>query len=279
MLHRSGIDNVILERQTGEYVLSRIRAGVIEQGAVDLIDEAGVGERMHGEGLIHDGTQICVEGERHRIDFRELTGKTVMVYGQTEITRDLMDGRADSGRETVYEAADVSLHEFDTDKPRVRYHKHGREHEIECDFIAGCDGFHGVSRQSVPPGSIQNFERVYPFGWLGLLADTPPVSDELIYIHHDRGFALCSMRSPTRSRYYLQCSLAENVEDWPDERFWEELKRRLDDQALKDLQTGRSIEKSIAPLRSFVSEPMRFGRLFPGRGRRPYRAADRGQGA
>ena len=262
LLHKSGIDNIVLERQTGEYVLSRIRAGVIEQGAVDLIDEAGVGARMHREGLIHDGTQICVEGMRHRIDFRELTGETVMVYGQTEITRDLMDGRGKVGRETVYEAEDVSLHDFEVERPKVRYRKDGKVHEIECDFIAGCDGFHGISRKSVPPMSIQNFERVYPFGWLGLLSDTPPVSDELIYVHHDRGFALCSMRSPTRSRYYLQCSLAEHVEEWPDERFWEELKLRLDDQALSQLVTGPSIEKSIAPLRSFVCEPMRFGRLF-----------------
>jgi len=262
LLHKSGIDNIILERQTGDYVLSRIRAGVIEQGAVDLIDEAGVGARMHREGLIHDGTQICVEGMRHRIDFRELTGKTVMVYGQTEITRDLMDGRGKIGRETVYEAEDVSLHDFEVERPKVRYRKDGKVHEIECDFIAGCDGFHGVSRRSVPPMSIQNYERVYPFGWLGLLSDTPPVSEELIYVHHQRGFALCSMRSPTRSRYYLQCSLAEHVEEWPDERFWDELKLRLDDQALQDLVTGPSLEKSIAPLRSFVCEPMRFGRLF-----------------
>ena len=262
LLHRHGIDNVILERQTPDYVLSRIRAGVIEQVAVDLIDEAGAGERMHREGLIHDGTQLCVDGVRHRIDFRALTGKTVMVYGQTEITRDLMDGRAASGAITEYEAEDVSLHDFAGNQPRIRYRQDGRAREVECDFIAGCDGFHGVSRNSVPPGSISSFERVYPFGWLGLLSDTPPVSDELIYIRHERGFALCSMRSRTRSRYYLQCSLAEEVEAWPDKRFWEELRLRLDDEANARLVTGASIEKSIAPLRSFVAEPMRFGRLF-----------------
>jgi p-hydroxybenzoate 3-monooxygenase len=262
LLHRHGIDNIILERQTPDYVLSRIRAGVIEQVAVDLIDEAGVGERMHREGIIHEGTQLCVDGVRHRVDFRALTGKTVMVYGQTEITRDLMEGRARTGGITEYEAIDVSLHDFAGNKPRVRYRLDGREREIECDFIAGCDGFHGVSRKSVPSGSISNFERVYPFGWLGLLADTKPVSDELIYIRHDAGFALCSMRSHTRSRYYLQCSLADEIEAWPDERFWEELRLRLDDEANAQLVTGPSIEKSIAPLRSFVAEPMRFGRLF-----------------
>ena len=262
LLHRSGIDNVILERHTGEHVLSRIRAGVIEQGAVDLINEAGVGARMQREGLIHDGTQICFAGERHRIDFRALTGAGVMVYGQTEITRDLMDGRAASGLPTVYEAQDVSLHDFAGEKPRVRYRNDGKETEVACDFIAGCDGFHGVSRQSVPRDSIRNYERVYPFGWLGLLSDTPPVSEELIYIHHPSGFALCSMRSHTRSRYYLQCSLAEQVEDWPDERFWHELRLRLDREAQERLVTGPSIEKSIAPLRSFVAEPMRFGRMF-----------------
>jgi p-hydroxybenzoate 3-monooxygenase len=199
---------------------------------------------------------------RHRIDFKALTGKTVMVYGQTEITRDLMDVRKASGAPTVYEAQDVSLHDFAGASPRVRHRKDGKEVEIACDFIAGCDGFHGVSRKSVPAEAIRNFERVYPFGWLGLLSETPPVSDELIYVRHPLGFALCSMRSPTRSRYYLQCSLAENLEDWPDDRFWRELRLRLDRDARDRLITGPSIEKSIAPLRSFVAEPMRFGRLF-----------------
>ena len=262
LLHRQGIDNVVLERHTGEHVLSRIRAGVIEQVAVDLLDEAGVGERMHRDGLVHDGTQICVEGVRHRVDFRELTGKAVTVYGQTEITKDLMDGREAAGLTSVYAAYDVAPHDMFGTAPRVSWRADGKSHELECDFIAGCDGFHGICRKSVPPGAIKTYERVYPFGWLGLLSDTPPVSEELIYVRHELGFALCSMRSPTRSRYYLQCSLAEDVDAWPDERFWDELKLRLDDEARERLVTGASIEKSIAPLRSFVAEPMRFGRLF-----------------
>ncbi len=262
LLHKNGIDNIIVERHTGEHVLSRIRAGVIEQVAADLLDEAGVGARLHEEGLVHDGTQICVEGVRHRIDFKALTGKTVTVYGQTEITKDLMDGRAAAGATTLYAAYDVALHDIFGARPRLTFRKDGAAQEIECDFIAGCDGFHGVSRKSVPPGAIATFERVYPFGWLGLLSDTPPVSEELIYVRHSLGFALCSMRSPTRSRYYLQCSLAEDIDTWPDERFWDELKLRLDDEARECIVTGPSLEKSIAPLRSFVAEPMRFGRLF-----------------
>jgi p-hydroxybenzoate 3-monooxygenase len=262
LLHKHGIDNIILERHTGEHVLSRIRAGVIEQVAVDLIDEAGVGARMHAEGLVHDGTQLCVDGIRHRIDFKELTGKTVTVYGQTEITRDLMDGRKAAGAPTIYSAYDVALHDVFGERPRVTWRADGKAQEVACDFVAGCDGFHGICRKSVPPGAIRNYERVYPFGWLGLLSDTPPVSPELIYVRHRLGFALCSMRSPTRSRYYIQCSLAEDVDAWPDERFWDELRLRLDDEARERLVTGDSIEKSIAPLRSFVAEPMRFGRLL-----------------
>ena len=249
LLHKSGIDSIILERQTGDYVLTRIRAGVLEQGAVDLIDEAGAGARMHAEGLEHDGTELMFDGVRHRIDFKALTGKTVMVYGQTEITKDLMDARAASGAPIVYEAENVSLHDFNTDQPKVRYEKNGVAHEISCDFIAGCDGFHGVARKSVPKGAINEHERVYPFGWLGLLSDTKPVSDELIYVKNDRGFALCSMRSHTRSRYYLQVPLTEKVEDWSDERFWAELRTRLDAKASSELITGASLEKSIAPLR------------------------------
>ncbi|HUZ33268.1 MAG TPA: 4-hydroxybenzoate 3-monooxygenase [Xanthobacteraceae bacterium] len=262
LLHKHGIDNIILERQTGEYVLSRVRAGVIEQVTMNLLDEAGVSARMHADGLVHEGVQICVDGVRHRISFKEMTGKVVMVYGQTEITKDLMDGRAAAGAPTIYSAHEVALHDYSTDKPRVTYRSGGATQEISCDFIAGCDGFHGVSRKSVPARAVVAHERVYPLGWLGILSDTPPVSDELIYVHHPLGFALCSMRSPTRSRYYLQCSLAEDVDSWPDERFWEELKPRLDDEARERLVTGPSIEKSIAPLRSFVAEPMRFGRLF-----------------
>jgi p-hydroxybenzoate 3-monooxygenase len=262
LLHKHGIDNIILERQTADYVLGRIRAGVIEQVTMDLLDEAGVGARMHADGLVHDGVQICVDGTRHHLSFKEMTGKSVMVYGQTEITRDLMEGRAKMGAPTVYSAHDVALHDISGNAPRVTYQANGKSEEIICDFIAGCDGFHGVSRQSVPPGAIATFERVYPFGWLGILSDTPPVSQELIYVRHPSGFALCSMRSPTRSRYYIQCSLDDHVDAWPDERFWQALKPRLDDEGRASLVTGPSIEKSIAPLRSFVAEPMRFSRLF-----------------
>ncbi|TXC66958.1 4-hydroxybenzoate 3-monooxygenase [Piscinibacter aquaticus] len=263
LLAKAGVDAVILEAKTPDYVLGRIRAGVLEQVCVDLLDEVGVGARMHREGLVHGGFELAFGGSRHRIDMKTLTGgKQVMVYGQTEVTRDLMDDRAAKGLTTIYEAANVSLHDFDGGKPRVRYQKDGATHEIECDFIAGCDGFHGVSRASVPAGAIQTFERVYPFGWLGILADTPPVSHELIYVNHERGFALCSMRSKTRSRHYVQCSLDDKVENWSDDAFWDELRRRLDPEAAETLVTGPSIEKSIAPLRSFVAEPMRFGRLF-----------------
>jgi p-hydroxybenzoate 3-monooxygenase len=263
LLTRAGIANVILERHTPDYVLGRIRAGVLEQGAVAMLDEAGVGARLHAEGLVHGGIEITWAGERHRVDLNALTGgKNVVVYGQTEVTKDLMDARKASGATSVYEALDVSIHDFDSNRPTVRYRHDGKAHELECDFVAGCDGFHGVCRQSVPTRAIRNYERIYPFGWLGLLSDTPPVSKELIYVSHERGFALCSMRSLKRSRYYLQCSLDDKVEDWSDERFWDELRRRLDARAVADLVTGPSIEKSIAPLRSFVAEPLRFGRLF-----------------
>jgi p-hydroxybenzoate 3-monooxygenase len=263
LLHGAGIGNVILERHAGEYVLARIRAGVLEQGAVAMLDEAGVGARLHAEGLVHQGIEISWAGGRHRVDLHGLTGgKNVVIYGQTEVTRDLMAARAASGALTVYEAEDVTVHGFDGSHPVVRYRTGGEVRELACDFIAGCDGFHGVCRPSVPASAITAYERVYPFGWLGLLSDTPPVSDELIYVSHERGFALCSMRSHTRSRYYLQCTLAERVEEWPDERFWAELRRRLDARAAATLVTGPSIEKSIAPLRSFVAEPMRFGRLL-----------------
>jgi p-hydroxybenzoate 3-monooxygenase len=263
LLANAGVDAVILERQTGEHVLGRIRAGVLEQVTVDLLDEAGVGERMHREGLVHDGFDVLWHDRRRRIDLHGLTGgKTVTVYGQTELTRDLMDARRRTELPTVYEAKDVELSGFDGERPRVTYRKNGSSHVLDCDFIAGCDGFHGVSRASVPAGAITEYEKVYPVGWLGLLSDTPPVSDELIYVNSPRGFALCSMRSPTRSRYYLQVPLSEKVENWSDEAFWRELRLRLDDEARERLVTGPSIEKSIAPLRSFVAEPLRFGRLF-----------------
>ncbi len=263
LLHKAGIDAIILERQTADYVLTRIRAGILEQVCIDLLDEAGVGERMHKEGLVHGGFDLLFKGERHRIDMNKLTGgKNVMVYGQTELTRDLMSARLAAGLTTVYEAGNVTVHDFDTAKPRVRYEKDGKTHEIECDFIAGCDGFHGVCRASVPQGSITEYEKVYPFGWLGVLSDTPPVHEELVYANSTRGFALCSMRSHTRSRHYLQVPLSDKVEDWSDDAFWQELRLRLDPQARENLVTGPSIEKSIAPLRSFVAEPMRFGRMF-----------------
>jgi p-hydroxybenzoate 3-monooxygenase len=262
LLHTYGIDNIILERQTADYVLGRIRAGVLEDGTVSLLDEVGAGERAHREGLVHHGVEIAFGGVRHRIDMHAATGRTLMIYGQTEVTRDLMSARAAAGLITVYQAADVTPHDFDSDKPRVSYAKDGVTHEIACDFIAGCDGFHGISRASVPESAIRTFERVYPFGWLGILSETPPVSPELIYTNHERGFSLCTMRSTHRSRYYLQCSLDDAIEQWPDERFWDELKRRLDAKAVEHLVTGPSIEKSIAPLRSFVAEPMRFGRMF-----------------
>lgn len=262
LLHRYGIDNIIFERKDRDYILARIRAGVLEQGTVGLLDEVGVAERLHHDGLIHHGIELAFGGARHRIDMTQATGKTVTVYGQTEVTRDLMDARIKAGLTTVYDAGNVSLHDFESGQPRVRYVKDGTTHEIACDFIAGCDGFHGVSRESVKPDALKIFERIYPFGWLGLLSETPPVSPELIYNNHERGFALCSMRSSHRSRYYLQCKLDDHVDNWPDDKFWDELKRRLDQEAVDHLVTGPSIEKSIAPLRSFVAEPMRFGRLF-----------------
>jgi len=262
LLHRYGVDNVILERHTGEYVLGRIRAGLLEEGTVGLLDEVGAGARLHREGLVHEGIELAFGGERHRIDLHGPTGKTVTIYGQTEVTLDLMNARRAAGLTSIYEAEHVKPIDFDTDHPRISYVKGGVTHEIECDFIAGCDGFHGVSRASVKPAAIETFERVYPFGWLGILSDTPPVSPELIYSNHARGFALCTMRSARRSRHYVQCPLDDHIEEWPDDRFWDELKRRLDQEAADKLVTGPSIEKSIAPLRSFVAEPMRFGRMF-----------------
>jgi p-hydroxybenzoate 3-monooxygenase len=262
LLHRYGIDSIILERQSPDYVLGRIRAGLLEEGTVALLDEIGVAGRAHREGLVHHGVEIAFGGERHRIDMKATTGKGVMIYGQTEVTSDLMNARSAAGLTTIYQAADVKPLDFDTDRPRVSYVKDGLSHEIACNFIAGCDGFHGVSRASVKPSAIKTFERIYPFGWLGILSETPPVSHELIYTHHARGFSLCTMRSMHRSRYYVQCSLDDHIDQWPDDRFWDELKRRLDPRAVDNLVTGPSIEKSIAPLRSFVAEPMRFGRMF-----------------
>jgi len=263
LLHKAGIDNIILERQTPDYVLGRIRAGVLEQGMVNMMREAGVAERMDREGLVHDGIELIYNGKRDRINLKELTGgDTVVVYGQTEVTRDLMEARAASGAMTIYEAANVQPHELKGEKPYITFEKNGETVRLDCDYIAGCDGFHGVSRQSIPAEVLSHYERVYPFGWLGLLSDTPPVNDELIYAQHERGFVLCSQRSATRSRYYLQVPLTDKVEDWSDERFWDELKTRLPQDVADKLVTGPALEKSIAPLRSYVVEPMQYGKLF-----------------
>ena len=263
LLFKAGIDAVIVERQSADYVLGRIRAGVLEQVTADLLDAAGVGARMQREGLVHDGFELLVRGQRRRIDMHHLTGgRHVLVYGQTELTRDLMEARAAAGLRTVYSAQDVRVHGFDGKAPFVTWQEEGREQRIDCDFIAGCDGYHGVCRASVPDGAVREYEKLYPFGWLGVLSETPPVSEELIYVNSSRGFALCSMRSTTRSRYYLQVPLTDQVANWSDEAFWNELRNRLDVEARERLITGPSIEKSIAPLRSFVAEPLRFGRLF-----------------
>ncbi|CAN7719670.1 4-hydroxybenzoate 3-monooxygenase [Neorhizobium sp. LjRoot104] len=263
LLTEAGIDNIILDRVGKDYILGRVRAGVLEEGTVGLIDQSGAGSRLHAEGLPHEGFSLAFDGRDHRIDLHGLTGgKRVMVYGQTEVTRDLMERREASGARTIYEAANAAPHDFDTRLPFVTYEKDGSTHRIDCDFIAGCDGFHGPSRNAVPKSAIHVFEKIYPFGWLGILADVAPVSHELIYANHPRGFALCSMRSATRSRYYIQCALDEKIEDWSDDRFWDELRRRLPAHHAEALITAPSFEKSIAPLRSFVAEPMRFGSMF-----------------
>lgn len=261
LLHRAGIDTVLLERHTREHVLSRIRAGVLEWGSVGMLEEAGVGARMHAEGYPHEGIFLAVRNQGFRVDFEARTGKRVMVYGQTEVTHDLYDARDAMGGTVIHEAENVALHDCDGTAPYVTYEKGGAEHRVDCDWIAGCDGYHGPSRQAIPENRRKSYEREYPFGWLGILSETPPVADELIYANHPRGFALCSMRNANLSRYYVQCPAGENVEAWSDDRFWDELKRRIPEQAADDLVTGPSIEKSIAPLRSFVSEPMRWGRL------------------
>ena len=263
LLHKVGIRTLIIERQTPEYVLGRIRAGILESGTVSLLREAGVAQRMDSEGLVHHGVEFIFDGKRIPVALSELTGgKSVMVYGQTEVTRDLMQARSDCGAPTIYGVQQVDIHDAKSDRPFVTFEKEGEKCRIECDFIAGCDGFHGVSRQSIPRDVIREYESIWPFGWLGLLADTPPVNPEVIYAHHERGFVLCSQRSLTRSRYYLQVPLSEQVDSWSDERFWGELKRRLPDELAMKLVTGHSLEKSIAPLRSYVVEPMQYGKLF-----------------
>ncbi len=262
LLYKAGIDHIIVEQRSAEYVASRIRAGILEQVSVDLLKQAGVDQNLKEKGLPHSGIEILTNGEKHRVDLAALTGgKQVTVYGQTEVTKDLMAAREAAQLTSFYEAQNVQVKDFYT-APKVEFEYQGKAFQIQCDFIAGCDGYHGVCRASVPEDKIKTFEKVYPFGWLGVLADVPPVADELIYVQSERGFALCSMRSETRSRYYLQVPLTDHVEDWSDEKFWDELKNRLDSESREKLVTGPSIEKSIAPLRSFVTEPMRFGKLF-----------------
>jgi p-hydroxybenzoate 3-monooxygenase len=264
LLHLQGIDTVIVESRSREYVAGRIRAGVIEQGMADLLREARAGERMDREGLVHEGINVAFDGRLERIDFPKHTnGKVVMVYGQTEITADLMKAHIDEAGSIVhYESPALGVEDHDTDRPLIIYEQNSEQKELVCDFVAGCDGFHGVARQSVPTHKIRTFERTYPFGWLGILSDVPPVREELIYANHERGFALCSMRSHTRSRYYIQCRTDDKVENWTDEAFWEELCRRLPPEAAGDVTTGPRLEMSITPLHSFVAEPLRFGRLF-----------------
>ncbi|WP_415404805.1 4-hydroxybenzoate 3-monooxygenase [Tateyamaria sp. SN3-11] len=262
LLYCAGIDAVVLERKSREYVLGRIRAGVLERGLVGLMGEAGVDTRLKAEGFAHDGTLLAYDGDMFRLDFAKHTDATVMVYGQTEVTRDLYDARDATGGVTHFEVENVVIEGADTDTPFVTYSQHGTPHRIDCDFIAGCDGFHGVSRQSIPEAVRRDYEKVYPFGWLGILSETPPVNDELIYANSDRGFALCSMRNANLSRYYIQCDTSDSPENWSDDAFWDELRRRIPPAAAEVLVTGPSIEKSIAPLRSFVTEPMRWGRLF-----------------
>jgi len=259
---RSGIESIVLDRRSRDYVLGRIRAGVLEQGMVELLREAGVGDCMDANGEQHEGFSISFDGICHRIDLAGLTGQKVMLYGQTELTRDLYEARDAAGGTVIHEATDVAIHGADSAQPALTWRKGGETFRADCDFVIGCDGFHGVSRRSIPRDRLREFERVYPFGWLGVLSPTPPIGDELIYANHPRGFALCSMRTHSLSRYYIQCSLDDRVDDWSDDTFWDELRRRLPEGVAGDLVTGPSIEKSIAPLRSYVAEPMRYGRLF-----------------
>lgn len=262
LLHRKGIDTVVLERRSRDYVLGRIRAGVLEQGMIGLMREAGAGDRMDREGFVHTGTYLALQNRGFRVDFKATTGKEVMVYGQTEVTRDLYAARDAMDGKVIHDAEGVTLHGLDTDAPHVTWLKDGTEHRVDCDFVIGCDGFHGVSRRSIPATVLKEFERVYPFGWLGILSETPPVDHELIYANHPRGFALCSMRNANLSRYYVQCPVDDSLDTWSDDRFWDELRHRIPEEAADRLVTGPSIEKSIAPLRSFVAEPMRWGPLL-----------------
>lgn len=262
LLANSGIDTIVLDRKDRTYIEGRIRAGVLEQGTVTALEEAGAADRLHREGLTHDGFELAFDGIRHRIDIAALTGKTVTVYGQTEVTKDLFDKRFSEGQEFYFDVEDVTPTDLKADQPTVHFTKDGETYIVECDYVAGCDGYHGVSRKAIPADVLKTYERIYPFGWLGILVEKPPVSRELIYANHERGFALASMRSDTRSRYYIQCGVNDDLTNWPDHRFWEEFALRLGSDAAANLQTGPSFEKSIAPLRSFVAEPMRYGNLF-----------------
>jgi p-hydroxybenzoate 3-monooxygenase len=262
LLHNEGIDSVILENRSREYAEARIRAGVIEQGMVDLLVEAGAGERLQREGLVHHGIELQFAGERHRIPLSDLVGgRTIVIYGQTEVVKDLIGLRLDTGRPLHFEIEDVSVHDLDTDRPLIRYRHEGHREELECDVIAGCDGFHGVCRPSIPAGALSEFSRDYPFGWLGILADVAPSSDELVYAHHERGFALSSLRSPEISRLYIQCRPDEDLSHWPDDRIWDELQARLGLEGWT-LAEGPVLEKGVTGMRSYVCEPMRHGRLF-----------------
>jgi p-hydroxybenzoate 3-monooxygenase len=261
LLQLAGIDSVVLERRSRDYVQGRVRAGVLEQGTVSILHRANVAARLHSEGLVHHGVEIAAGEQRLRIDFSAHSA-SVTVYGQTELTKDLLQARAALGGMLLFDVDDVALEDLDGERPALRYRHAGAEHRLECDFIAGCDGFHGASRKAIPANVLQTYERVYPFAWLGVLADVPPVSSELVYASHERGFALCSMRSAARSRCYVQCALDDKVTEWSDERFWDELRARLPAAVASRLKTGPSLEKSIAPLRSFVAEPLRYGRLF-----------------
>lgn len=262
LLANAGIDTVVIDRKDRSYIEGRIRAGVLEQGTVEALEEAGVADRLHREGLPHEGFDLAFDGDRHRIDLKALTGKTVTVYGQTEVTKDLFERRFTEGQQFYFDIKDATPYDLNTSAPKVGFSHGGEKIVVACDYVAGCDGFHGVSRQSVPRDVLKTFERVYPFGWLGIMVERPPVSHEIIYANHTRGFALASMRSETRSRYYVQCALDDDVANWPDDLFWEEFSLRLGPEASANLQTGPSFEKSIAPLRSFVAEPMRYGNLF-----------------
>ena len=262
LLHKQGIETVVLERQTRDYVLSRIRAGILERGTVELMRQAGVAGRLDCECFIHDGTLLSFNNQCFQINFRKHTNSSVVVYGQTELTRDLYDDREAAGAKIIFEAQNVIIEDVERGSPKVNFNVNGQLQSIRCDFVAGCDGFHGVSRQTIPKSKRREFEKTYPFGWLGILSETPPVNEELVYAHSERGFALCSMRNRNLSRYYIQCSLSDKVKDWTDLNFWDELKRRIPESLADLLVVGPSVEKSIAPLRSLVTEPMQWGRLF-----------------